>query len=140
MKRCVFLCILYSVCCGCSPSSISDFRHEGESICRDIITDLENIQERGDLVKFEVSLKKNFEKLSFVLMQAREFQMNHPEEALIEHDVEGTEVSDLLLEQMQRVYRIEGGREVIERAQREAMLRLDGYEKLKDKQRILKVK
>jgi hypothetical protein len=140
MKQYVLLCILYSVCCGCAPSSVVDFRHEGESICRDIISDLENIQERGDLVKYEISLKKNFEKLSFVLVQAREFQLNHPEEALIEQDVENSEISDLLLEQMQRVYRIEGGREVIERAQREAMLRLDGYEKMKDKKQILKVK
>ena len=125
---------------GCSPGSLSDYRHEGESACRDIIGDLQKIEKREDVARLEPVLKRKFEKLVSVIIEARKFQIKYPEEALALPIALESDVSDLLKEELQRVYRIEGGQEIVERAQREAMLRLDGFEKMREKQKDLRVK
>jgi hypothetical protein len=124
---------------GCSPGSLNEYRHEGESTCRDIIGDLQSIETREDLASLEPILKRNFEKLVSVIISARQFQINNPEEALALPVLLESDVSNLLKEELERVYRIEGGKEIVERAQREAMLRLDGFEKIRGKQKELRV-
>jgi len=133
------------LCCGCflvgcSPGSLNEYRHEGESTCRDIIGDLQSIETREDLARLEPILKRNFEKLVSVIISARQFQINNPEEALALPVLLESDVSNLLKEELERVYGIEGGKEIVERAQREAMLRLDGFEKIRGKQKELRVK
>ena len=125
---------------GCSPGSLSDYRYEGESTCRDIIGDLQRVETREDLARLEPILKRNFEKLVIVIIGARQIQIKYPEEALALPLHVESDVSDLLKEELERVYRIEGGKEIVERAQREAMLRLDGFEKIRGKQKELRVK
>jgi hypothetical protein len=133
------------LCCGCflvgcSPGSLSDYRHEGESTCRDIIGNLQSIETREDVARLEPILKRNFEKLVSVIIEARHFQIKYPEEALALPVLIESDLSDLLKEELERIYRIEGGKEIVERAQREAMLRLDGFEKTRGKHKDLRIK
>ncbi|MCX6990298.1 MAG: hypothetical protein NTX49_04450 [Chlamydiae bacterium] len=141
MKRitAILLCCGY-ILVGCSPGSLSDYRHEGESACRDIIGDLQSIETREDVARLEPVLKRKFEKLVSVIIEARQFQIKYPEEALALPVELESDVSDLLKDELQRVYRIEGGKEIVERAQRESMLRLDGFEKIRGKQKDLRIK
>lgn len=134
------LVCLMVVVAGCSPGSLKDFRLEGESICRDIIDDLQRVETRDDIARLEPVLKRHFEKLVSIIIQAREFQIKYPEEALAFQGPQDAEVSDIMKEELQRIYRIEGGKEIVERAQRESMLRLDAFEKMREKHKELRIK
>jgi len=136
----IFTCFLGCILFSCSPSSLEDFHFEGESVTREIIEELEMIQTREDLALHEQSLKKKFEKLVAIIIQARQYQIDYPEEALSHQLLQESEISAKLMQEIQRVYQIEGGRESVERAQREPMLRLDGFEKIRKKQKELRIK
>lgn len=135
-----FLLFIVALFVGCSPGSLKDFRHEGESTCRAIISDLQSIENREDLMRMEPILKRRFEKLATIIIEARQFQIAYPEEALSVQMPQENEISDTLKEELQRVYSIEGGKEIIERVEREAMLKLDAFEKMKEKQKDLRIK
>ena len=59
------------------------------------------------------------------MIEARKFQEEEP----FEPDTTNTLVSDMLKEELKRIYKLEGGREVIEKAQKEALIRLDAFER-----------
>lgn len=111
---------------ACSPSSIDDFKQEGEARCRRLVRLLESVQDHEDLLKKEPDLKKEFTKLIDLVIEARTYQLENPEQVPA---LEESPLSDDLKEQMIRVYHIDGGREIMERAQREPLLKLDSFEK-----------
>ncbi len=121
-------CAIFLLFCGCTPSSLTDFQHEGESRCREILLVLEQIEDREQLLRSESALKKHFESLITLMIEARKYQQNHLEDALVESDDRLAIESDLQ-EELRRIYQIEGGREVMERAQHEALVRLDAFER-----------
>jgi len=106
---------------------------EGAAEVRLLVERLKKIEGREDLVDAEPVLKKHFEKIVDIAIQARIFQQKNPGEEVRISEF-GKLRGDALLEQMKRVYAIEGGRACIERVQREAMLRLDAKEKMLEKQ------
>lgn len=132
MYKIFFFFLLLLVFSCCQPSSLDDFSHEGAACTRALIKDLQEIQEREDLGKIEPRLKKQFEKLVDIMVQARLYQQKHLEEE-IAFSIVNVSLSQDLLAEIERVYSIEGGKEVVERAQREAMLRLDAKEKMLSK-------
>ncbi len=125
----VFLLLFLSVFFSCQPSSLDEFQFEGAARVRLLLTELKNIETREDLIKAEPLLKKHFEKIIGIIIQARLFQQKN---ASLEVPVlqVGQVLSCSLLEEMKRIYALEGGRECIERSQKEAMLKLDAKEKL----------
>jgi hypothetical protein len=126
MKSLLFPCLLL-ILFGCSPSSLEDFRHEGESRTRSLVRDLQKIDSQELLLNAEPVLKKHFEKLVDLMIEARQFHLKNADLEPLETE-EGT-FSLALKEELRRIYAIEGGREVIERAQQEALVRLDAYER-----------
>lgn len=118
---------------GCSPSSLEDFHYEGESRCRALIKELHNIHDRDELARVAPVLKKHFEELVALMIHAREFQESHPDEPLPALSEGGT--SSLLEEELRRIYALEGGREIVEGAQHEALVRLDAFERARAKKR-----
>ena len=125
MHRLIY-CVFLLLFCGCGPSSSEDFRREGEAISRLIARDLKKLKSREELVQAEPLLKKRFSDLVDLMIEARKFQQKHPEEIALE-DLEH-EVSDDFLVELKRIYHLEGGREIIENCQREALIRLDSFE------------
>lgn len=119
--------------CSCSPNSSEEFHREGEARCRTLVRDLEKIESRQQLVLAAPQLKKHFEALIDLMIEAREFQQKHMDEAALESDERTEDVR--LEEELRRIYAIEGGREVIEKAQQEALARLDAYERALAKRR-----
>ena len=120
-----FLFLLFS---SCSPNSSAEFVREGQARCEWLVKDLEKIENRQQLIEAEGQLKKHFESLVDLMIEAKEFQGSHPEDSSLETaSVEWG--YDLELEnELRRIYAIEGGREMIEKAQHEALVRLDAYE------------
>jgi hypothetical protein len=111
--------------CSCSPNSSEEFQREGDARCRLLVIDLQKIEDRQQLLIAETALKKHFESLTDLMIEAREFQQKHLEEEIAWEESVAGEALEI---ELRRIYAIEGGREVIERAQQEALVRLDAYE------------
>lgn len=137
LNRLYFSLFLSLILASCSPGSLADFQHEGEALSRNLILDLDKIEDREQLLRAEPQLKKHFNALISLMIAARTFQEEHPEDLLIDLD-RPKEIEIALQEQLKRIYAIEGGREVIESAQQEAIIRLDAFERslAKKKERL----
>ncbi len=118
---------------GCQPTSLEDFSWEGRALVRVLLRDLRKIETREDLFLLEPVLKKDFEKIVELIIQARSFQQKNPEIEISFQNINPT-LNLSVKEELKRIYEMEGGRECIERSQREAMLKLDAKEKLFQKQ------
>lgn len=123
---------------GCSPDSLDDYQKEGQAICRILSKELRTVQTRDDLLKSEVNLKKKFDDLVELIMQAKVHQMKHHDECSFAQEDQNP-FSEELLYELKRIYaQIEGGREIVERAQKEALFRLDGFIKKMEKQKKIR--
>ncbi len=120
----VFL-LLYS----CSPNSSEEFYREGKTRCQVLVASLKKIENREQLLRSEPILKKQFESLVNLMIEAREFQQEHLDNDEGEYLFPERSGDDQLEEELRRIYSIEGGREIIERTQQEALVRLDAYER-----------
>lgn len=128
-------CLFVIFVCGCSPSSSDDFQKEGEAQARKLTQELRNIHSREELAKAVPHIKKKFNELVDLIIEARQFQETHND-----NDLSATDqlASEDLCEELKRIYRLEGGREAIEKVQREPLIRLDAFEKKLVKQRELR--
>ncbi len=116
---------------GCSPNSLEDFQHEGEAMNRALANDLRQIRTKEELVKAIPKLKKRYEKYVELLIDAKEYQQKHPEEERPEIQASDLPNGEFLFWELKRIYAMEGGREAMEKAQREALIKLDAYERSK---------
>lgn len=107
---------------SCSRS-LEDYQEESERICLAIVQDLEKVETREDLLKVELKLSKRFHHLIDLMIAIKQQKLDQTESHF-----ENSSNDKLLLE-LKRVYRLEGGREIIERSQREALIRLDAFER-----------
>lgn len=124
-KQCVFFMLIALLLLqSCQPTSLDEFQYEGACQVELLLKEMEQIETREDLVRMEPVLKKRFEKIAALVIQAKAFQQKNPD---LEPLFLGRSIllSEALLDEMRRVYTLEGGRESVERAQRESMLKLD---------------
>ncbi len=109
---------------------MDDFREEGEAISRSITKELLAIHSRNELLAAAPRLKVLYGRLVDVMIRSRTFQANQVvgSEALVSlsHD---SQVSDALRTELNRIYRIEGAFEIMEKCQEDALHRLDVFEK-----------
>lgn len=140
MFRVITLLLSFCLLIGCAPSSLEEYQSSSESICREITLELKKVVLREDLVRSVPKLRKKFLSLVDVIIEARKFAETHPQE-MTSFSMYSDEVqSEYLREELERVYRIEGGRELIEKAQKEALLRLDAFERQIKKQKDKRLK
>lgn len=122
-----FLCLLLT---ACGPHSLEDFEKEGEEVILALIQDLQAIHSREQLLISSSKLQYHFDRLVALMIAAEEFSILHSEldkESLqINH-----ELSDQLRAELNRLYRLEGGRETIEKSQEKALYQLDAFERAK---------
>jgi len=128
MRYLISLALLFA---SCSPNSSEEFQKEGAVRCRLLASELAKIENRQQLLRAEAQLKRDFESLIDLMIEAREVQQRECEIVSAVESGEGA----LLEEELRRIYAIEGGREIIERAQHEALVRLDAYERTLSKKR-----
>lgn len=119
------LFIVFFVLLGCNPSSYEDFQFEGDAHCRKMLNTLKCIQDRQQLLQAQPILRQHFEDLVDLMIAARKFQQR----SLEVKEFYPSFYSIALKEELKRLYEIEGGREIIERTQKQAFLRLGVVER-----------
>ena len=125
---------------GCSPHSSKEFQKEGERLCLDLIEILQEVESREQLLSQEKRLQQKFSNLVALIIEARSWQEEHLDAEEWEHGEIFNRASNLLQQELSRIYEFEGGREIMERAEQEALVKLDAYERkrLKCLERIRK--
>ncbi len=131
-QRKVLVILACCILASCQPTSLEEFQCEGDSLGRKLLSDLRKIEARQDLAFIEPVLKKDFESLVKLIIDARMFQQKNMDADLFLIQPNAF-LNASLKEELQRVYAIEGGREVVERAQKEAMLALHAKEQMLEK-------
>lgn len=104
---------------GCGHRSLDDFHEEGEGVIRALIQDLRLVQTRDDLIASSSKIQRHFEKLAYIMVEAEAFCSLCPEKekgGCLNH-----ELSDRLRIELNRLYSLEGGCQVIERIQERAL-------------------
>jgi hypothetical protein len=104
---------LFSLLAGCS--CFEDLRYEGEAEMRKLAAELRAIDTKEDLQRAVPRLKKRFNRIADLLVEIRVFS---------KEGSAPTKASEELFIELARCYEMAGGRELIESAQTEAVLRL----------------
>lgn len=115
---------------SCSSNSLEDYREEAEGVTRSILKEISAIHTRDELNRHLPKLKKQFDKLVDVMIAANEFKSTHPMEVTMFTSEEQV-LNECLLAELTRLYSISGGRGLMEKAQQDALYRLDAYLKKK---------
>ncbi|NGX45071.1 MAG: hypothetical protein K940chlam2_00213 [Chlamydiae bacterium] len=119
-----FLFAFMMVVSGCGPRVMDDFHRAGEDICRELTVELRGIDHIEELLEKEGSLEKKFQKL-VDLMIAAKIASGKRGGALA---VSEGPYSQKLRKELTRIYEIEGASEIIERAQKEPLIRLGAFD------------
>ncbi len=84
---------------------------------RQLFHELQQIQSREQLLAAKPKLTKLFLRLTDTILSAESFHKSHPE-AIVE---EPSPISEPLQMELCRIYRLDGGREIVEAAQEPAL-------------------
>jgi hypothetical protein len=106
---------------GCGPATVEETQASGSAVVSQLIEELREITSRHDLEQALPRLRRYFDRLTdlmLVLEDPSDVELSEKHHAQ----------SELLKEELIRVYQLDGGRELIEKAQRESLKRLDAAE------------
>lgn len=92
-----------------------------------IVKELTLVHNKEQLVQASPRLRKHFKELVALMIKARKLQTGNPELSLVRD--ENRLQSEQLREELMRIYRFEGGRQLIEAAQKDALELLDIWDK-----------
>ncbi len=124
------LCLSTLFVWSCSPNSYEEFHDEGERAIHCLLTELQNVETREDLLYKAPRLRKTFDDIANTVIAAREYQRTHPHHEPLALSPRRRYLNDLLRAELNRIYEsIYGGRTIIEECQFEALNVLDSYEK-----------
>lgn len=109
---------------SCSTASPERLQEEALKIQRELLTLLRDVESPTDIQKIGPSLRE----LSFDLVHLIE----KTDSAGLEPSHQTQSLSDALKKELERIYKMKGGRALIEKYQREALIELDSYSKKGD--------
>jgi hypothetical protein len=118
MKK-IFIVLLVITLTSCSPTSNEEIKKESQKTAMLLIEELKEIKTRDDIVKKRMMLKKRFDQLASLMIEAERFG-----ELNVKEDEEFWSYSDELKKEMIRIYEIDGGQVLIESYQKNALRRL----------------
>lgn len=124
-----FLVCLLLIMIGCRSHSVDDVEEEAEGVIRSLIQDLKAIHTREQLLAATAKLQKQFERLVSLIITAEELISANPDWENIGSPQVNHELSDQLRTELNRLYYLEGGRQIIEKCQEKALYRLDAFKK-----------
>ncbi len=124
----LLLLLLIFALSGCGRNSLEDFRLEGEEVAYTLIQELRKIRTRDQLRNSSGKLQRLFNDLADIMIAALEFRQKHPglEKNLLPFN---NKLNNQLRFELNRIYKIEGGRQIIEKCEEQALHRLDAFEK-----------
>ncbi len=104
---------------SCSPSSYEDFRAEGDELAKDLAKELQEIQSLEELQIKSQKIRKKYLALARLVRAIREYDSeNLGKHGFLEKE---SKASEKLCFQMKRLYEIPGAKEVMEKAQYDAL-------------------
>ncbi len=112
----IFCFILLILLC-----SYSSFQKKNIKTLKELLFQLENIHTINELLDREIILQKQFDKLVDLMIEAKKFQLD---------GINNDALSNSLQKNLQRLYEIDGGQEIIEHLQCNALQRLNRFEKI----------
>ena len=108
MKK-IFILLLLITISSCNPNSTEEVKRESQKTVLLLIEDLKEIKTRDDIVKKRMILKKRFDQLAFLMIEAQRIN-----ESSVKEDEDFWSYSDVLKTEMIRIYGIDGGQALIE--------------------------
>lgn len=105
----------------CSYSSSLYIEKKSIKILKELLFQLDNIHTINELLDRELILQRQFEKLVDLIIEAKKLQIDK---------TDNEELSNSLQKSMERIYQIDGGQEIMEHLQCNALQRLDRFEKI----------
>lgn len=117
---------VFFTACG-TPQSLEEFREEGQGIEKSLLTLLKTIQVDEELYSAIPALTKHFDDLVDVMIGAHQWQESHPGARAPLMTKEAHELSSALSQELNRIYKLERGRLLIEKSQENSLQRLDTY-------------
>lgn len=121
--------LIFFLCAGCKSQSPEEYREEGRKHTRTLIENLKSIHSRQELLKAQPILKKQFSEIAALLIEAQEFYSQHPDAEQLPLSQQDQLLNAELRKELERLYGIEEGREMIEKSQEEALDLLNTYDK-----------
>jgi hypothetical protein len=110
---------------SCSNPSYNDLKREGEVITHLLTEELRQIHSRDDLVEHAPRLQELFNQLVDVIISVKEYKKKHSELIVESLSLNEQNQSDQLRIELNRLLRMEGGQEVLEKVQESALNRLE---------------
>jgi predicted type IV restriction endonuclease len=129
------LIAIFSALSSCSSHTSDDFREEGEKITRHLIKELQLIKSTEQLVIAAPKLKCLFNELVQTVIEAHHYRISHGVE-FPELSKKNHLISEQLRMELNRILTIDGSWEILEKSQREALHRLNTYEKQQSKRKL----
>lgn len=120
---------MLSLLAACHQESLDDFQDQAQPVITQLVTELREIRSRDDLVQHQHALERIFDQLVDVIINAEQFKDSHPEAVRTFAGDNG--LSEELRLELNRILHMEGGRDVLEKAQEKAVTRLENAEKQK---------
>ncbi len=130
MYQILYLLFFSLILTSCSSESLEGYREEGEGITRSLLYELQKIRTKEELILSDHKLSSLFQKLARVMISAKEFSSLHPELSFPPLNSTNQKLNDQLKEELVLIYRIEGGRALMEGYQR---LALESLKKVENK-------
>jgi hypothetical protein len=135
LKSQTSLFFLLLILAGCKSLSLDDFREEGEGVTRSLIQTLQTIHNREELLAASERIEYLFDRLVSVMIEAAALYDSLPDSEKAEVIRSSYDLSDPLRIELNRLYRLEGGRTLIEKYQDRPLQRLDAFEKQRIKKK-----
>lgn len=114
MRTYLILTVAISLLGACQNSSYAKFKEKGQSKSKSLVDELKMIRTKDQLVERRHFLRRYFDDLADLNDQAKAYALNHPSEPVPLLDPESKELSDQLKSELLRVYRLDGGVEIID--------------------------
>lgn len=105
--------VLVSLLSACQSGSYDGFKEKGKSETRLLIRTLKMIKTKDQLVENQQEIKRHFKNLGELHKNVQLYASLHPQEELPALNSQDHALSEELRAEILRVYRLDGGREII---------------------------
>ncbi len=120
-----FTCFVFFLAASCTSPSLQEYRKKAENASRFFQEELSYIQTREELVARLPKIQQYYEEIVDLLIEVHRFEKKQGEDFIQAADERDFLASEALMIEIERIYQLEGGKELMEKAQKEALFRLD---------------
>ncbi|MCE5293594.1 MAG: hypothetical protein LLF94_03135 [Chlamydiales bacterium] len=119
-----YLALLFLLLVSCSSKSPEYFLAQGQQVKRELLSELEGIDDIDTLLKASPRLQMLFNQLVEVMIEAKKWQNSHKTAAWQMSDDDSL-LSQQIAQELSRIYEMPSAQSLIEKTQEIALLKLD---------------